>query len=185
MNSKFMITGLPRSRTAWWSVMASTPVSVCTHEPVKISTCFADLLSFWADPNHQFAGISDSSLYMQLDRILNQVQPQMLVILRDPGQVMESLRRCFARPKSGATLLDEDTLFKRISEAHHRLTRVANHALVKTVQFDDLNHEGVVASCLEWILPGQGHHMKRDLLNMNIQVEMSSIKPPANEWYLQ
>ena len=93
----FFVCGLPRSRTAWWSVVASTPYSVCLHEPAKDCKTFEELKERWLSLP-VYRGISDSGLAFQMGRIMQEIEPRTLIVDRDPNDVLASFRRYWGRP---------------------------------------------------------------------------------------
>jgi hypothetical protein len=182
MSKPFLIVGLPRSRTAWWSVAASTPVSCCTHEPLSRTACFADLLPFWNVPGFAFAGISDSGLALQVARILAEVQPRTLIIRRDPLDVIRSSTRYFVGQS-----IDLIAARDYVSTCRKALAAVERHPLVKVVEYDDLTDTKTVLACFDWLMPGQARHFREDLMHMNIQVDpafvIAEAARPHNLWH--
>jgi hypothetical protein len=178
----FLITSLPRSRTAWWSVAASTPVSRCVHEPLKNTESFDELVDCW-DGDKEFAGISDSGLVPQLGRILAAVEPRTLLIRRDPKQVIASFMNYMS-----AHTVDLIALRNYVTASNAELDKWAKHPLVRSVNYDDLCDVEFVETCFEWLMPGQFDHFNFELMDMNIQVDKgfaaTSILAPHSRWFL-
>lgn len=165
MTDNFMVTGLPRSRTAWWSVATCTPVSACVHEPLRNTGKFDDLHSYFGLDTHRFVGIADSGLSVQLGRILTEIKPRTLIVLRDPRDVMTSLVEYLPfRP------IDFMGLKAHVDQCQSAIEEWSGHELVKTVPFDALRYPDVALACFDWLMPGHSKHMNLDLLGMNIQV---------------
>lgn len=182
MSEPFFITGLPRSRTAWWSVAASTQISTCHHEPLSRTREFADLLPYWNMPGFRYAGIADSALVPQLERILVQVQPRTLIVRRDPKEVVRS----FSRYMNGHTM---DLVKTRDYVSGHAkiMARFFEHPLVKVVEFEALRDIAIVKSCFDWLMPGWGYIFREELMHMNVQVDpafiVAEIQKPHNMWH--
>lgn len=171
----FLITGLPRSRTAWWSVVATTQTSDCVHEPLKFCKTFEEVKRCWNKPL-EFVGVADSGFLFLLDRILAEVEPKTLIIERD----VLSVERSFTKYLQGMPY-DRQVVRTTLSEMQKHLDKNKHHELVKRVWFEDLNNEDVVEECFDWIMPGNPY-LNKNLLNMNIQVNLSEFIP-TNEWY--
>lgn len=182
MSGKFLITGLPRSRTAWWSIAATTPVSICHHEPLKHTKCFDDLAVYWQDPWAEYIGISDSGVAPQLGRILAEIQPRTLIVKRKPKDVMSAFIAYM-----GEAATDRLAVWAYIEKSAAELAKCEAHELVKTVDYDALSRSETVEACFEWLMPGQAHRFRHDLLHMNVQVNkahtMLNIIKPHNHWY--
>lgn len=90
LKQPFMVVGLPRSRTAWFSRFLSFGEQVCVHEPSLRWTKHEDLKR-WLARNE---GGSDSMLTW-LAHEARKAQPDMplVVIRRNRGDVLDSLKR--------------------------------------------------------------------------------------------
>lgn len=182
MGLPFLVTGLPRSRTAWWSIVASTPVSTCTHEPMKHTANFDQLAEFWKIPRFDFVGVSDSAVAPQLGRVLAEIGPRTLMVVRDRVDVEKSLDGYFA----GCTF-DRDAGARYLQETEDQLSKWAGHDLVKCVRFEALADYDVVADCFNWLMPGNPFAPREELMHMNVQVALAyalteSAKPHSH-WY--
>jgi hypothetical protein len=161
--SAFLVTGLPRSKTAWMSVVASmVPDAICYHEPVTRFKRWECCFDIWKNPTTVHVGIADSGLGFHLDRILADVAPQILIIRRDPQQVKESLKRLNPTRTNYVDLLSES------------LDAFSTSPGVRSVAFDDLAHPDTVADCLNHLIPGSTLAKERisELINLNIQVDL-------------
>ncbi len=86
--NNFFITGLPRSRTAWFARYFTDAGVLCFHEAMK-GVCDRD--EYWqkmSNPDYRFIGNSDCGLYLGGYR---EGSP-LIVIERDIDEVEESLR---------------------------------------------------------------------------------------------
>lgn len=159
----FLIVGLPRSKTAWMSVVASmVPGSICHHEPVTRFKRWECCFDIWKNPSAPHIGIADSGLGFHLERILAEVAPRVLIIRRDPRAVKESLARLNPIETNYVDLLSET------------LDRFTSSPGVLSVAFEELDHPDVVAECLQHLIPGGTLDSERisELIKLNIQTDM-------------
>jgi hypothetical protein len=181
VSGKFLITGLPRSRTAWWSVATTTPASTCRHEPLKYCASFDDLVACW-DGGADFGGISDHGLTETLARVLDEVKPRTLIVHRNIDDVEVSLEAYF-----GAGSFDRVAGRAYLEQYVAQIDAVKSHPLVRNVAFDVLGDLAVVEDCLQWLMPGNPHPFNRDLMTMNIQANkayvLACLKTPHPQWY--
>lgn len=182
MSAPYLITGLPRSRTAWWAVVASTPYSVCLHEPAKECKTFDELKERWlALPLYR--GVSDSGLALQLGRVLEEVQPRTLIVQRDPADVLASFRKYWGQP------FNDEAAWRLLIDANDALDEHAGHPLVRCVKFEALNDYDTAQECFRWLMPGNPHPMREDLFHMRVNVDREHIaavvSKPHTGWHLQ
>ena len=164
MNAQpFLITGLPRSRTAWLSVLCTTGNAICYHEP---SICFddiADLRDFYDKGTARYIGASDAGLGFFLSWILENIKPRTLIVDRDVDEVNRSLSRIGLKPKNSMTLL------------HRELRKFQSHPLVMWVPFFALERKHIVQKIFSHLMPGEDFDETRyeHLSSMNIQVDFA------------
>lgn len=168
--SAFLITGLPRSRTAWLAAVANTvPGAICFHEPVMQYPSWQSCLSLWKSSSRQFVGISDSGLGFHLDEILRDHAPRVLIVRRDPQQVVGAM---------GAIGMEEAFSRKFCHLLADRMRGFEGHPLVKTIAFEKLTEHQAVRSCLWHLMPGAS--IDGDKLavmgRLNVQADMRSLK---------
>ena len=143
MTHPFLITGLPRSRTAWFAALASQMErAICYHEPMARLRRWEDSFNVWDHSPYQFTGLSDSALGFHLPQILRDYSPNTVMVLRDQREVVASLA---ARGVAGEAYCDV---------LHRRLMRSIRHPLVMTVGFDELGDAIKAGECLQWLMPG-------------------------------
>lgn len=178
----FLITGLPRSRTAWWAVVASTPYSICLHEPAKDCQTFKELKDLWLSMP-TYAGFSDSGLALQLGRILKEIKPRTLIVDRDPQDVLASFKKYWGKK------FDEDAAQRLLAGAMAELQKHAKNPLVRTVKFEALNDYDTAAECYRWLMPGNPVPLREDLFHMRVNVGRDYvsrvIERPHSGWHLQ
>lgn len=185
MRSPFFICGTPRSRTAWFSVVTSGARSVCYHEPTAHLKSFDQLVSLWTADAGMSIGVSDSSLSLQIGRILRVIKPRTLMIRRPIDEIMAS----FHEYLNGADGAFDYGLGRRyLEECADEMDRRASHPLIKQVAFSDLENPSVLSECLNWLLPDDDLPDVKFLSRMNIQVRRTDAMTVAgrshNGWHL-
>lgn len=89
----FYVTGLPRSGTAWFANLLTVHNHYCFHEP-SIDFDGFEREVFIKRRLYEGVGISDSSLCTYYEDIVRPGEP-MLIIIREPSEVRDSLNRLF------------------------------------------------------------------------------------------
>lgn len=170
----FWITGLPRSRTAWFSVAMRGPDCDCAHELTASARDFADLKRQWLARQ----GNADSACGFHVARILREIVPRTLVVERPIADVLASLERLFAQPMAHLA-----PMLERLQDALS-----ITHPLIKRVRFDDLNDRDAVIDAADWLVPGHGE-TAAELMAMNVQVTAAHLRALANlahsHWHLK
>ena len=162
----FLITGLPRSKTAWMSSVAATVAgAMCYHEPVKRHGDWHCCFEIWDKQGYPHVGIADSSLGFHLPEILTKAAPRVLIINRDIDQVKRSL------VKIGACL---DPYVDWLSE---QIRTVPVNPLIACVEFEALSDLTIVTQCLRHLMPSCAIDEDRilEMLDMNVQADMQRI----------
>ena len=94
--NKFFITGLPRSRTAWFSTFLTGNNCFCYHEVLRISSGFDDAIQKLLNRKEMYVGNSDSSMPIWVDKIDSILYHSPIVIIeRDINEVTNSLTNLF------------------------------------------------------------------------------------------
>ena len=165
MIQPFLITGLPRSRTAWLTALCNTvPGALCRHEPTQDWPAWQTCFTAWREEAHPFAGFSDHVLGLHLAEIVREIGPRVLVVERDAASVERALARVLpgvnARPLL-AVLAD-------------RLRAARGLPGVKVVPFAALRHCSAALDCLGHLLPGAAIDPAkvRAMLHLNVQADM-------------
>jgi len=136
---RFLITGLPRSRTAWLAVAATHGEVVCHHEPKNnLPSWDAIFDTVWSGGG--CVGISDHGLGFYLPEIIRRVAPRTLIVERPIAEVKASLARLGERPTNLCDLLLEALTYQ--------------HPLILRVRYSALANTAVVVACLRWLVPG-------------------------------
>lgn len=175
--STFWITGLPRSRTAWFSQAMRGPYSTCFHELTADCRSFDEFRYTWRSPEALYSGNSDSACGLQIARILREIQPRTLIVERPVGEVLAAL---------ADVGIASSGLRERLEELEAALSY--RDPLIKRVRFDDLNDRDAMIEAAEWLVPGHGVEAAA-LMDMNIQVTASRIRALADLkhtlWHLE
>lgn len=164
--SRFFITGLPRSRTAWLAAFLTTARTMCYHEPSVKMQRLEDIGDLYDHPGHEYThvGISDSALGFWAESVLEMYEPRTLVVIRNVNDVKESLADLGV---PGGELCDE--LVSRLMPLHR-------DPLVLCVPFSALDDERVIQNVWFHLLPGVPFDVTRwrEFAKLNIQR-----KPPS------
>lgn len=165
MTKPFLITGLPRSRTAWLSLAATNVRSICFHEPLSRMNEWQDVAAIWRSDDYEYTGISDSFLGFHLPHILETSAPRTLIVERPIADVVPALAGIGVPGSEYCALLSK------------YLDSISGHPLVRYVAFAHLSDIGVVAECLRWLMPGIGVDMNKleELMKMNVQADMEIV----------
>jgi len=137
---RFFITGLPRSRTAWLSVVAMAAGRVCTHEPSAVFP-FKTIKANWRPGD----GVSDSGLGIHLQEIVDTLGPRTLIVQRDIRDVMTSAR-CYFGDSLGNDWSRVESGLDQLSKA-----LAVDHPLIKRVGYSELTNVSVAAECMNWL----------------------------------
>jgi len=161
----FLITGLPRSRTAWMSVFCTTVNSLCYHEPIARMRQVEDLELLLNKPTPKFVGASDSALGFFLPWIMENLKPRVVIIDRP----IEHVRR------SVAELGVPHTNYIDVLKQH--LLRFRHHPDVLWIPFHALEEQRMVEKAFWHLLPGEIFDVERYelLAKMNITVTLQSV----------
>ena len=144
----FLITGLPRSRTAWWAVTMDA-----THEP----SATVKSLAAWS--TYLERGISDSAIGLKLEEIMHEYAPRTLIVERPLQDVLTSAERLYGRAGSN------------LCYGLYRLQAALRfeHPLIRRIEFDDLNDPAKLFNAAEWLSRGYGPRAL-SMKDFNIQV---------------
>ena len=175
----FWITGLPRSRTAWFALAMRGSRSSCTHELTAHCQSFSALKARWRyGSSAEYRGNADSACGLHITRILNELRPRTLIIRRPIGEVADSLGKFMG--------YDLKPILANLEQLDAALD--VRHELVRTVAYKDLNDRDLLASAVEWMVPCQVNHAL-SLKEFNIQAErdyaLALMRQPHSAWHMQ
>ncbi len=116
----FLITGYPRSRTAWLANFLSYGSSFCHHEPV-VHTAVEKLPQLLENTKTETVGISDSTALLYFNDFLTAFPLTKIVLVkRDSQEVVKSLLRLGFDFRSGVSKFEQ--AFREIEKRHEVLT---------------------------------------------------------------
>lgn len=186
MSTPFFITGLPRSRTAWLSVVATDNHGECWHEPASLFSSYVEMLNWWYAGKYRFRGVADSGLGMAIGQILGSRIPT-VIIERDFADAVDSAHAYFGHEMS-------DAIVQRLARLQAELTKHRDHPLVKVVPYEALDDLTYVCCLLDWVKPDvQSFHdgnpdLLRPLMALNVQADrqfvMRKAAKPVREWWM-
>ena len=166
----FLITGLPRSRTAWMAGFFCTGNVFCLHEPLAKLYDITEAGRVFQSDYHSHAGISDSGAGFFLPWIMENVNPQTLIIERDPDFVAKDLA------ENGMPVGDNvmPVLMRKLEEFRH-------HPKVMWVHFDSLGNKRIMEKIWFHLLPGVpfDHERYEQFNDLNIQANIPKVKAYA------
>jgi hypothetical protein len=172
---RFLCTGLPRSRTAWFSVLMG-----CRHEITRETESFEDLVAKWPDNS----GISDAALGFQLKRIVREIGPRVLVVERDLEDVMASFLRYMTDVPISLTVLEE-----HLTLLSNRLNEVQDPTFVRRLRYESLDDINAVKWAMNWLKPGVDTSRASDVMRMNVQVNrkhaLEELTQTHTGWHLK
>ena len=175
MNGRFLITGLPRCRTAWFAVACTNQHQICLHEP-SATMDWGLLKTSWMSGLVQ--GVSDHGLAARLPEIIRDVQPRILIIERDKTQVITSMRD-YLEPHYPVSNDFIDRLYVVVDQLQEALR--IDHPSIMRVNFEHLKSLSLVQLCMDWLGVrayglGQLQHM---VINSSPAYNLALLQRPA------
>lgn len=169
---RFLIAGLPRSRTTWLSVFTTTGRSMCYHDPLITMSDISELEDLYESEFYKFVGISDTGVGFFLDLVLPTLAPRALIVERDPDEVYRELIG-----------LGVNTAREQIKMLHDRLLALKSHPLVMWVPYEALNIKRVMQRAFWHLMPGEPFDEVRyeQLTKINMQVNLSQALAEAQK----
>src|SRR5215469_11489044 len=124
---RFLVTGLPRSRTAWFAVVTGAPHELISREGYR-----------------PFDKLSDSGAGLHLKRILAEQPCRTLIVERDREDVLQSIERYMQGRRLN---------YPAVEAYLDQLTTALwiDHPLIKRVRFDELDKLSVMRGALAWL----------------------------------
>lgn len=138
MSKPFLITGLPRSRTAWMAEFMSNGGCVCQHEPLAKLSDISQLRRVF----NSYAGISDSGASLFLSWIMENINPHTVIIDRQIDEVEQSLSNIGFKDDGRLRLMRE------------RLLEFKDHPSVMWVKYRSLDDDSVMRKVFWHLRPG-------------------------------
>ena len=155
----YLITGLPRSRTAWLANYLTVGSSFCYHEGLKNCFDIGDLRMMKKAP---YTGNSDSSAVFFVDEMKNLFPHMKIVIIdRNYQDVLNSLKDEYSGPYTNYLVSATKTSKKYVEKNY-------DHMLVKYKDINDRLDE-IAAYCI----PDQEITEERKKMLLELKVEVS------------
>lgn len=161
----FIITGLPRSRTAWLANLFTFGPSFCYHDILAEVSELEELprlARLRADEGFTHVGFADSALPLQASRVMELLPDAKWILVRRPVQdAVESFLQHFTAQRytfKGERLpapdrLPTEELFAKLDVDLRNITRSLQRDQVRTIDFEALNWETPVQQLWQFILP--------------------------------
>jgi len=168
LSHPFIITGLPRSRTAWLAAVATTqPGAICHHEPSAAWGHWTPVFDLWEQSKYLYTGVSDSVMGFHLGEVF-EAYPDVpvLIVERDIDEVQVSLSNL-----GGLAATNYCALLQSALEPFRC------HQNVARVDYDALGDSDVVALCLRHLLPNAAIDVGKieTLQHFNVQTDMTRL----------
>lgn len=161
----FMITGLPRSRTAWMAAFMTFGKVICTHEPIKTLSDKVQIPELFKSEYHTHIGISDSTAGFFMPEIMELVRPATVIIVRPRHEVKASMKEIGLPCDRQIDMLCEELgIFK-------------SHPDVITVAYDKLNDIRTMSKIWFHCLPGVPFDEERfaNFKNLHIEADIPAL----------
>lgn len=165
MKSGFLITGLPRSRTAWLANLFSTGPVMCLHEPiVYVDGGLHGVRPYAENLSAEVVGVSDSTIPLFWDTYEREWMPCPIVV------VERQLEVCVAS-LSTHTGVALDKLIPLLRELQERLVWLKREYPCLVVPFEDLNSLDVLQNIWTYCVPSVEFNVERAsaLQHLNVQ----------------
>jgi len=146
MSNQFIITGLPRSRTAWLSALFCDRDVVCFHELIN-KFASLELMKEYIDSLHyKYVGISDSSIGIRKNFYIDNFKyVPFLIIKRDKDEVVKSFSKV-----SGLTQKQNAETINLIESG---INEIKQNCDFLEVEYNDLNNEETLKLIFEYCAP--------------------------------
>ena len=146
MSNKFIITGFPRSRTAWLSALLCSENVLCLHEPIN-NFISLDLMKMYVDElDYEYVGISDSSIALNHFFYISYFSEYPVVIInRRKEEVANSLLKITGLPQ---------TKIERIlNMIELGLNEIRTNCNVLEIDYNDLDNINVLKVIADYCTP--------------------------------
>lgn len=156
----FIITGLPRSRTAWLSAFMSTGNAICHHEILKGLSDITELPDSLKSEFHKYVGTADSGAAFFLPWIAENMDCPIVIIDRNIEDVDNSMRKIGCNIRPALDLLKET------------INKYERHPKVLKVPFDLLNEKRIIQKIFWHLMPGEAFDEERYWLFKHLIIEI-------------
>ena|SRR5690349_18342946 len=173
----YLVTGLPRTRTAWLANLLTYGPSFCSHELITVAG-LDGALGQLSRLNYKFKGVADSGAGWCWKRILTKFPDiKVLRITRPWKEAAESHHRYFSdNPIPG---MDSPSLPMTEIICQHldkELDAMEKKTNCRTVDFTDLHNELTCAWIWGWLVPNEPFNRERWALLDKMRINLASEK---------
>lgn len=163
----FLVTGLPRSRTAWLSVLLHDPAwhVSCEHEPSAHFRHLDDAVRYFSMGKETGwrVGAADHGLGWWAKELIEATDMRVLLVERPMPDVYASVCKMGLPP----------SVIDYLEELRDRENRVRSHPNVQCIPFDRLNDRGRVEAAWFHLLPGVPFDESRYRALSRLNIELS------------
>lgn len=175
----FLITGLPRSRTAWLAALFCDGDVICYHEPILQTITeggkmdFQKLFAIISETKLPFVGISDSSMPIRgaLDQYLTQYpDAPILIVMRDQVEAFESYKKF--------TGMDHDDAIGVLGYVNDGISVLMQKRERKKliVRYEDLSHLSTIMAIWTFLVPGVPFNVTRAEIFQRLIIQQDTRK---------
>ena len=170
----FLVLGLPRSRTAWLSKFLTYREWYCGHEELRHMRSLDDVRTWFLQPCTGSAETIAAPFWRLIDPAT-----KLVIVRRDPGEVIESLMRL------PGLSFERELLEAQIAKLDRKLGQItARFPGALSIEFEALNEESVCARVFEHCLPYAHDHEHWNALAMvNVQCNMIALMRYATAYW--
>lgn len=173
MPKYFIITGLPRSRTAWMANLFCTGNVICFHEPINLFGDLVAMKNYLDGLPYEYVGISDSSIGGHCDWYLENFKDVPVVFIeREVKVVLEDFEKFM-----GMSAEDAKKCIDWVWEGATRLHELPNTI---TVPFEKLNDTATVGKMWEYCIPDIEFDIRRCSILQFMDIQQHKGKVLAN-----
>jgi len=167
----FLVTGFPRSRTAWLANFLTYGESFCFHEAINGCYDWKTYFKKLSNVNCKYVGNSDSGVALSpLVKQMPEIMP-VVIIERDKLDVIDSLENIYGEEY-------EETIFQIVTQIGLNLSKVEN---ALRIPFEYIN-ENLSEICMHCIGTEMNENRAESLINMNIQTKQLFGDPETIEF---
>lgn len=161
MKTPFFVTGLPRSRTAWLSVLFTTEHVTCHHEAIRFCENFGQYLDIMS--GYGIDGDSSSALIPVADKVIAYwPDAPWLIVNRPPDECAASAAKVLGIELQQALVMAYNDRKK---------LDAINPARVMRIDFKQLDDEDGVKEAWEFLLPGMPFNAARYHVLNQLKIE--------------
>lgn len=176
----YLITGVPRTRTAWLSNLLTYGPSFCAHELLTVAG-IDGAAEYLSRLNYKFLGVSDSGAGLAWRKLLQKFpQIKVLRVKRPWKEAAASHHKYFTEnPLPGipnASLAGTELWCHALDEELDKMAHAMPDGRYRIVDFTDLHNEPICAWIWQWLIPGEPFNCERWRLLDRMRINLASEK---------